>query len=294
MTTLTAWIPPGVDQDRVDFDALEFRRAAITKGQALTWEMKTDCPCRNVRTFLGGNADSGEPNPTCTACRGSGAIYDAGQPVIAMMTRTAEQLKKYNLWGPSASGTTFLTLLPEQVPGYLDRYTLQSGIRVHDEVKTHATTVESLRYPITLRTMVVGNEYDPTVAENLVLGVLYCRVAGADGVIKAGVRVENVDFVVNTAGQIDWTLGEGLDTAPVVGERYGIRYYARPVFVVEDHEYVRRDLYMQDPLSGLIVHSAHVVEVMARLDFLGGINPPVAGVPTDSAFPPAAPYTSNG
>jgi hypothetical protein len=274
------YIPEGYQIGVVDFDVGAQRQAVVGKSVRLWWEQAVQCPCRAIRDLHGRATDTGEPQENCLACGGAGVIYTNAQQIVAMLTSTTESSELYSEFGPYAKGTTFITLLPENIGDTLDRYTLLDGVRVHGEIRRRTASVtEGMRYPIIQRTFVSGTAGSTGTPQSRTIGVQYCRAAGLDGTVAAAELLEGVDFAIDALGNIDWTLGDLLGTAPAAGATYTIRYYARPRFVLDDHVFLRRDLYGHDD-NGALCLTPMPVRALALLDFLGGTSageaPPIS------------------
>lgn len=267
------FIPAGYAIDAVDLDDGETRNHIVGKSVRLWWEQGVPCPCRNIQELNGVTRSTGEPSSTCTFCSGAGIMYVNGQQIVAMMTSTSESQSLYSEYGQYAKGTAWLTLLPEHVADYLDRYTLLDGVRTHSELRRRKGTVDKLRYPVINRTFTVGTSYDNTMRVSRTIGVQWCMAAGADGVTSGVELINGTDFTVDADGKIDWTLGDGTGNAPAVGDTYSIRYYARPRMVLDDHTYLRRDMYVHN--GDDLCFTPGPVRVLVLLDYLGG-NPPNA------------------
>lgn len=267
------YIPEGYAAEVVDVDGGDIRRHVVGKSVRLWWEQAVQCPCRSVQELNGVTRSTGEPSSTCTFCSGAGIMYVNGQQIVAMMTSTSESSILYHEYGQYAKGTAWLTLLPEHVADYLDRYTLLDGIRTHGEIRRRRATADKTRYPIIRRTFPVGAITNHSAKVYKTVGVQWCMAAGADGVTTGVELVEGTDFEVDADGKVDWTLGDELGTAPAEGELYSIRYYARPRMVLDDHTYLRRDLYAHE--GGELCLTPLPVRVLVLLDYLGG-NPPNA------------------
>lgn len=270
-----AFIPGDYAQEAVDVDGGDVRKFVVGKSVRLWWEQGVPCPCRGVQELNGVTRSTGEPSPTCTFCHGAGIMYVNGQQIVAMMTSTSESKTLYSEYGQYAKGTAWLTLLPEHVADYLDRYTLLDGIRTHSEVRRRVSLVENLRYPVIRRTFPVGSINDSSAKVYTTVGVQWCMAAGSDGVTTGTELEEGSDFSVNADGQIDWSLGDDANTAPAVGDLYSIRYYARPRMFLDDHTFLRRDLYAHE--GDRLCLTPLPVRVLVVLDYLGG-NPPNAEV----------------
>lgn len=271
------FIPSDYATDVVDVDEGEARKLVVGKSVRLWWEQGVPCPCRSVQELNGVTRSTGEPSSICTFCSGSGIMYVNGQQIIAMMTSTSEAQELYHEYGQYAKGTAWLSLLPEHVADYLDRYTLLDGVRTHSETRRRRGTVEKLKYPVIKRYFPVGSINNFSAKVYKTVGVQWCMAASVGGVTSGVELVEGVDFLVDDDGKIDWTPGDVLGTAPVLGDTpetcgtYSIRYYARPRMVLDDHQFLRRDLYGHN--DGELCFTPLPVRVLVLLDYLGG-NPP--------------------
>lgn len=290
MPVLPPYIPVGIETCRVDFDALDFRRELVQHGKRIWWEPVTDCPCRQIRTLGGRAQETKEPRITCEGCGGSGDLYDTGQQIVGKFHGLGEQQKRYNEYGPMAAGYGWLSLLPEHLPAIDDRFTLLDGWHVVREAFKHEETIEQPRYPIIRRTFYIGNGQGFKTPKEVTYGVTFCRVTDTGGVLLPNNRVEGVDFVITSDGKIDWTLGEGLGTAPEVGAYYTLRYFARPVYIVQDHVYVTRDLWnrtggtLGDGTASPLKYAQMPVEVFCMAEHLGLKRPPIVAIDPQATY----------
>jgi hypothetical protein len=233
-----------LNRARVDFGEPELRRFIEQHGLSLKWEAASRCPC--VRQVDGQAAsykvDTFEPRTDCSECNGSGVIYFNPQLVTAFLLSANQDEGLRRMYGERSAGMVRVTVNHEHKPSIGDRYTAQQSTYATDEIRTRtAATIEALRYPIAIRNYVVGSDADPTEPEERQLGVVYCRRADANGVLVGNVLVEDTDFTITADGEIDWTLGDGLGTAPVEDARFAVKYYSHPVYVVENIPYQHRD-----------------------------------------------------
>lgn len=274
MITLPPLVLPGTDAERTDFDLQDFRHALTAKSVRLWWEGATTCPCARIITVRGATQATGEPRVNCLACGGSGIAYDAGQQTFGMLLGTHDQQRRWNQEGPLAIGYAHLTLLPENLPATDDRFTLFDGWRVQTETRERQSLEpERLRYPIQRRVITTGGGLRQETPVKKTVGVLDCRYTDTSGVVQSTVLVEGTHFVVTAGGLIDFALGDDLNVSPAVGARYAVRYFCRPVFVVIDHVYVRRDLYNRTDLGELHL-GEHPVAALVMAEHLGTRNPP--------------------
>ena len=240
---------------RLDFDLKLFRDRIYEKGLYLSWEMAAECPCQTIisvgtgtiSAYTGAGLKSGgtgEPNLNCAQCSGTGVIYHSKQTIRGLVIGAENDFDRFRVYGEYAIGMVGLTLLPEHVPGILDRFTLNDSVMIYKETrKRTAGTVEKLRYPVASRSITVGSQADDTVAATQALSVLYARKATDAGVVVGDELVAGTDFTVNSDGDIDWTLGVTAGTAPTTGQYYAMTYFAHPRYVVMNHPHAFRDTY---------------------------------------------------
>lgn len=253
---------------RSDLDPEEFRKFIFEKGLRCSWEMACDCPCvrgsQAVALDFGFSAiapqhTTSEARANCQVCNGKGYFYQPGQEVRAAFTSAMTEPERFAAWGEYARGMVSITVLPENIPGLFDRFTLTDSILLFRESRRRADTVEELRYPIASRT--VDLQAGPAT-----YSVLYAQRTNIAGVTTAAdSMVEGVDFAV-VDGKIDWTLGDGTGKAPVVGAWYSMCYYAAPRYVVVDYPHSFRDTWIQKKTPEP-TFAPLPVNVMARLDF---------------------------
>jgi hypothetical protein len=270
MPTLTALQPDKLGP-RSDFSVDELRGQIFKYGHRLTWEMANYCPCgRQLSTADGSfTIDTREKAVDCNTCGGAGVIYHSSQEIKAIVGDASRDPKRWALFGEHAAGGIQVTMLPEHLPGFLDRFTMLDIVMVYRERRKRKATVESARYPIVTRTLTLGSVGDPAVEAVSTIGVLHCRRAGATGEIVAGDLVQDTDFVVDANGKIDWTLGDAAGTAPSVGHYYTIQYYMRPRYVVRTFPYQYRDTFMKTKAPS-VTFTNMPTKCMAWLDFITG------------------------
>ena len=269
MTLLPA-TTPNKARPRVDFSMVEFKKLMYTKGVDLTWEQCAECPCsQRADAFpLGSliestNVTTGEARQDCTLCKGRGYFWHSAQDIRAILTGASADTNKYALYGQYARGMVSLTLLPEHLPAYGDRYTVRESVQVYREDKVRvAGALQELRYPVTPRLLDLATG-------SVELGVLRIQRASASGLsTEADALEEGVDFVVTEAGLVDFTLGDARGTAPEVGARFTASYYSQPRYYAVDSPHTHRD-------STLLRKSATErplllpVQVHCSLEFMG-------------------------
>lgn len=235
-----------LNRARVDFRENELRRFVLQHGLAMKWESAARCPCVRQLSHVGVIAETWEPRTDCVECKGTGVLYYNSQKVTGFALGPSQEPKLRNIYGEEADGMIRLTLLPEHRPGVMDRFTLLDSTFAWDEIKTRETAGPSeLDYPIVIRDIVTARSDDPTCSTTLEVGIVYMRRATSAGVLVPGELVEGTDFEVDANGDIDWALGDALGTTPAIGERYSVRYFAHPVYVVSGFPFTHRDQFIQ-------------------------------------------------
>jgi hypothetical protein len=255
------------------FMLAEFRKMMQADGLHVVWEQAAECPCARKlasAVSLGSITDrtenrgtSSEPRVDCPVCKGKGYFHHSPQEIRAIVTAAESNPKRFELWGENAVGMIRLTLLPENLPGYLDRFTFAESVILFRETRTRTgETVESLRYPVVTRTLDLQATGETTVNVLKAHKASLSGVAALDGDLVVGEDFEVVD------GKIDWTLGDTSGRAPEVGGRYSMSYYASPAYVVLTHPHVFRDTI--DPFKRPApIQKSMVVQAICRLEFYG-------------------------
>jgi hypothetical protein len=262
-----------LDLCRVSFDMEELVRALHQHGTPIQLEASVQCPCKRIQSRHGVVVNSAEPRTDCLECNGSGIITGQPIPSLGLVHSTKDWAMISQVFGQYSEGDVLITLPPEHIPDRFDRITMMAGVRVMNEQRRRTdATVERLRYPIVRRKFDVGMADGSPGVRRVERGVMTARYTDAAGVLQPNLLRENVDFVVTDEGDIDWSLGLTADTAPVVGAWYSIRYYARPVFVVQGFPYLRRDSQVQAYGAACPEFVYAPVLVHASPEFLGHRN----------------------
>ena len=271
---------------RADFAPEQFRKFILNRGLPVLWEQATECPCKrrgggdllessspltDILIAVGERGETREGRAECPACRGRGYYHHSPQTVVAGITRAALDPDAFRLYGDAAKGMIGVTLLPEHIPSYQDRFTLSDSTFIYRETRYRRGLVDTTKYPIITRTLdLQTGEGVPVLTD---VAVLYCVKANSAGVVDkaAGVLVQDVDFVVTEGGAIDWTLGDDAETAPAVGDGYSINYYARPRYSVVDIPHIIRDTWVATK-APTPYHAALPVQAMCQMEFLVGVK----------------------
>ena len=229
---------------RVDFRPEQFRKFFFKAGIDMIWEQAQECPCKRstsdytVDVSIQLTDTTSEARIDCPKCKGKGYFYHSPQKVRAIITGAQENPERFRMYGEFATGMVNISLLPEHLPAYGDRFTMSDSVLLFRESKLRTVAaVESPRFPIVTRSL------DLSTGPSEV-SVLNLHTANADGTCTdVGNLTQNVDFEVTPDGDIDFTLGDALGTAPSSGTQYSVSYYAHPRFVVVDHPHAFRDTF---------------------------------------------------
>lgn len=265
------------NQGRVDFKPVEFRRLILTKGMRMQWEQATRCPCARIINDGISVEGTGDFQTDCPECYGRGVVYHSPLAIVALYEDANTNPNRFAPYGETAHGMAGITLLPEHNAGFLDRFTLLDNTMRYEEVLIRRAVVERTRWPIVTRDVVVGSGLDDTLPDTLQVSAVYSRHADSMGNVRTNVLEEGTDFTVTTDGQIDWTLGDGLGTAPIVGTRYSMSYYSHPTYIVQNFPFNVRDTWIKqknrNPSFKMLPQRA-----MCWLEYLGRPEWPQQGV----------------
>lgn len=248
-------IPPPKIMPRADFQPAEFVKQVYALGWRLTWQQAEECPCKE-----GEEHDSGRMG--CPVCDGKGWAWHSAQEIRAIVTKAQQVIDPFDSTARSewARGSINLTLLPEHLPGRLDRFEALDTVFLMREIsRREGAGVSQLRYRIARRTLSL-------LTGNATLGVLRCRAEASSGVASTTVLVEGTHFDVTEQGDIDWTKGDALGLAPAVGKRFFVSYYAHPVFEAIEDGYSARDTRIAAK-AATECHVPMLVQVSAKLKY---------------------------
>ena len=261
-------LKPSKIRPRVDMRVDSLRRLIFEKGMRIEWSMAAECPCQRALTLSGKTGTTRESRGDCAGCSGTGIIYHSAQSIVGIISDPNTDYDRFRTYGEYETGALRISLLPEHSPGPMDRLSLLDNVMVFRETKLKTSSVtESLRYPIVKRVFKVGSAGDNTVSATQTIGVLYMRKSSSAGVISSDVLEENTDFVVNSSGQIDWTLGVAAGTAPATGDYYALSYYVHPTYIVTGFPYTFRDTNTQRKLAAPSFENMPTA-VNCKLEFL--------------------------
>lgn len=258
------------------FTFQEFRKFHKAQGRVVVWEQAAECPCvrrtalsvsmgTSIPDATNGLGSTERARPDCEVCKGRGYLHHSPQEMQVTITSADGNPKRFEAWGENMLGMISVTCLPENLPGFLDRLTIQKSVMVLRDVRTRTgAAVEALRRPVVTRTLALAGGAAS-------VGVLYAHKASVAGVATAlDVLQVGVDFEVDADGRIDWTLGDASGRSPDEGGRYSISYYANPSYLVMNHPHIYRDAVdvWKRPAASY-TESPMVVNAVCRLEFLG-------------------------
>lgn len=228
---------------RTDFRIEEFRKLIQQKGLRIQWEQTIECPCfvktassvgMNLIEVQDIDANQSGPNSSCPSCSGKGFIRHSSQEIKAIVTSSEGQvnLEKYGLHRKEKCK---VTLEPEHLPSYGDRFKLLDSVTVKREVVdvVAAGTITLSETPQTRTLTLVGGNTD--------VNILYIYPTDANGVAQTNAEIPLTDITLN-ADVITFT--NPINTPPQ-GAKVSVAYYHSPVFNVVGHPHTIRDTFVR-------------------------------------------------
>jgi len=223
---------------RADFRPEEFRKRIFSHGLPVQWEQASECPCSQETGDYGFTFNHATTNqalqqsrPDCPACLGRGYIYHSKQTIRAVVTHAKADPERFSNLGAGeyTKGLVGLTLLPEHLPAFGDRFTLINSFMVFRETFTASGTAEDkLNYPIETRSHDLNGG-------PVSFGVRYMVQADLNGLVDPTATLnEGVDFSISN-GAIGWI------NQPIAGTRISVEYYTHPRYTVLDIPHSTRD-----------------------------------------------------
>jgi hypothetical protein len=266
---------PSVEQNlsltRADFDPATFRRLIAQKGLVLEWKQSGECPCQPKSVDRGfdltdiDDVDSGTGNSMgCPVCNGTGLIYHSPQEIQAIVTN-AEGEYLNSRYGGYREGLVSITLNPEHLPVFGDRFTLKDSVMLYRETITieENKNLYKLRFPIASRdvTLKTGEETHD---------IIYLHVTDPDTglAIEGGDHTEdwrgvNQGYVVTADGKFQRNNSIRFST----GMRVSLTYFIHPAYTVVSYPNSIRDTRIRKK-SNVDRHLPMPVRVQAKLEFL--------------------------
>lgn len=245
---------------RVDFKIDEFRRLVKQKGMRLDWEMTADCPCSSkssssfsldLSSVSDIDADVSGNNPSCPVCNGRGLVRHSIQEIQGIITNANgdDVVGKYGL---VHKADVKITLEPEHLPSFGDRFILKDSVVVWRETLTMpaGATVTTTK-PIVIRTLELA-------AGQTEVGVLYIQKTDNDG-LGIDEELNQADIQINPDGTLTF-----LNNAPALGTKFSITYYTHPTYVVTEHPHTFRDTFLR--INNQEVFSPMMVQTECKME----------------------------
>lgn len=233
--------PKAKTQGRVDFDMDKFRVLMEQKGVEVSWIQTITCPCSQPSSEAGmdlfnvtDEVTGLDHAPTCTTCKGSGFIrYDA-QDIKILFQRNAGS-NDISDYGTSLNAGAGVTLLPEHLPSFGDRFRILNSAIVRSEKITASAGqfIYDLSYNVTEREL----DLDPAPQTVSALEIYINDATGQNAFL-----LDPSNYSIDVANnQIRFLSGLPGVNLPADQHEFSIKYYAHPEFVVTSHPYIIRD-----------------------------------------------------
>ena len=248
---------------RADFRDVEFRKLIAQKGLNVRWTQTAQCPCSTKTSdlnmdidYIGADApdkaiDYSNQN-ACTVCDGNGKIYHSAQNIQAVVTG-AEGDYINARFGGYRDGVINLTLNPEHLPAFGDRFELLDSVMLYQEtIEDNDLDTLALRFPIQQRTLKLLNG-DVTV------GVTYCSYA-VNNITQDAELVENTHFTI-VDNKINWT------NKPDGVTKFTFSYYIHPSYICVGFPNSVRDTHVRFKQTSE-VNTPLPIRIQAKLEFL--------------------------
>jgi hypothetical protein len=198
------------------------------------------------------NSQTGQPNPVCSVCAGTGREFFDPREIKCLFENVTIDIDPQNDFGIWYKGLARVSVRAEHPVSYRDRITmLDAAVEFEELLERDADNpgpIFRLRYRIVTRMVSledVVTEEEVIVAER----IIRARVWRADG--STHLLREHRDFVVQPDGRLDLSRGDRNGNAPETGDRLALKYVMNPAWVVValDPQYFRsnRDQYTPRP-----------------------------------------------
>lgn len=228
-------------KSRVDFKIEEFRKLIQQKGMRLDWVQTIECPCTNITTtdfkfdltnIDDVNSNTAGNNTSCPICNGKGLVRHSQQEIkaIVMSSESEDGVGKYGLL---KQGSIKITLEPEHLPSYGDKFIMKDSVIVYRETLTMPDSfIVELSNPVVERTLNLS-----TGATNV--GILYLQQTDSDGL---GIDSSTLPLhSINSSGQIQFLES---NSRPTPGTKISVAYYTYPVYNVVEQPHTFRDTFL--------------------------------------------------
>jgi hypothetical protein len=256
-------------KSRVDFNIKDFRRLLDQKGLRVEWTRRASCPC-SISTseysldLTDVNDTFGQVNyhPECTQCNGKGMATISTQEIKAIVTGITGDFVTTDM-GTVSLPQIKLTLLPEHLPSYADKFTLLDSAMIRNEILNYDVGQAvgpvykiPLTYPAVERTLELANGNESHAITSVF-------ITDNDGVTQPALADNLYLYHSNTNSMQLQGSTPGNDTI-AIGKNVSVTYYAKPTFSVFGHPYSIRDTFVRTNSNE--VHSSLVVQVIAQLE----------------------------
>lgn len=266
---------PSVEQSltltRADFDLGTFRRLIAQKGLKVEWKQSGECPCQPKSVDNGfdltdiDDIDSGTgPVIGCPVCNGTGLIYHSPQNIQAIIT-SAEGEYLNARYGGYREGLVTITLNPEHLPVFGDRFTLTDSVMLYRETITmvEGQNLYSLRFPIASRDvkLATGDATHDIIYLHVTDPVTGLAEVNGDHTLDW--RGPAQGFEVTAEGKFQRNNINRL----VDGMRVSLTYFINPAYTVVSYPNSIRDTRIRKK-TNVDQHVPMPVRVQAKLEFL--------------------------
>jgi|11_taG_2_1085331.scaffolds.fasta_scaffold00581_12 hypothetical protein len=236
-----ARVPPKAKKiGRVDFNLDQFRILMEQKGLPVVWEQTAVCPCSiptsdaGMDLFSVNDVSTGIDNdPACTTCGGKGFIRYDEQEINVLYQAHAASNDTLE-YGTSLNSTAQLTLLPEHLPRFGDRFRVKDSAIIRSEKLTKgAGNTVTLGYTVVTRQLDLASGLTPAN----ILAVFINDATGSNSF-----KLDPLNYSFNEANNsITFLAGLPGVNKPADDSEFTIVYYTNPEFVVVSHPYIVRD-----------------------------------------------------
>jgi hypothetical protein len=263
-------VEQSLTQTRADFDMATFRRLIAQKGLSLSWSQCAECPCQPKSVDRGfdlsdiDDVDSGTGSVLgCPVCKGKGHIYHSPQDTQGIITNAEGEYLNAR-YGGYKEGLVSITLNPEHLPVFGDRFTLKNSVMIYRETITmvDGKNTYDLSFPIASRvtTLATGEATHDIIYLHIADQDTGLAIVGGDHTTDW--RGANQGYVVTDGKFIRNNVGRLKD-----GMRVSISYLMHPTYTVVSYPNSVRDTRIRKK-TNVDVHTPMPVRVQAKLEFL--------------------------